>query len=103
MTRTTSDLTKVEVFIFELEFRISLQQEIINAFGARGLRQAEPIELLAQLRASLKNAHLAREQLLQRAAVNTQPAELIEVHHSVSIQPKLAEEPLLDTAQRALN
>lgn len=103
MTRDTSDLTEVEVFIFELEFRISLQQDIINAFGARGLGQTEPIELLAQLRGSLKRANLARELLVHRAAISAKPAELIEVHPSVPIQPKLVEGPLLDMAHPRLH
>ena len=71
MTREISDLTETEVFIFELEFRISLQQDIINAFEARGLGQAEPMKQLAQLQGSLRHAHVARELLVQRSKFDT--------------------------------
>ena len=100
MTREISDLTEVEVLIFELEFRISLQQVIIDAFEARGLGQ-EPLELLAQLQGSLRHARVARELLVQRVAAGDKP-DLMEVHHPATIQPMLGEGLLPDTAHDAM-
>jgi hypothetical protein len=98
MTRETSDLIKVKVLIFELEFRIAVQQDIINAFASRGLGQAEPIVLLAQLQNSLRHAHVARDLLVQRTVVSSKPVELVEVSDQASIQPKLVEGLLPDAA-----
>jgi hypothetical protein len=103
MTRETSDLIKVEVLIFELEFRISVQQDIINAFASRGLGQAEPIGLLGQLQNSLRHAHVARDLLVQRTVVSSKPVELVDVSYPVSIQPKLVEGLLPDTAHHVSN
>lgn len=103
MARETSDLTELEVFIFELEFRVKLQQDILNAFEARGLGQSEPADLLERLQGSFRHAHVARELLIQRAEISVGPAELIEIHQAVPIQPILQEGPLPDKARHVTN
>jgi uncharacterized coiled-coil protein SlyX len=65
--RDASDLAEIELRIAELEFRITLQEDIIRVFEARGLGTAEPAKLLEELQASLQYVKVARGVLLKRS------------------------------------